>query len=290
MIKHLVLSGGGTIGCNEYGILRASHDDNYWNIHDIETIYGTSVGAIIGTILCLKLEWELLDKFIIQRPWQKVFKIDVYTIIESFHNLGILHLKTIREIFSPLFNAREISLDINMRDFYDNFGIELHVFTTELENYELIDISYKTHPEWKVLEAVYASCSLPFLFSPFMKENTIYLDGGLQCNYPLLQCYERVENKDEIFAIKAITDEPIKKITKGSSLFDYIIKIILTIIEKSLSTMETKEITIKNEIEIQMSMISIYDIYLATTEKMKREELINQGKQSWKEYSNRVIV
>ena len=48
IIKHLVLSGGGVVGFSFYGLLRETNKKGLWDISNIETIYGTSVGSIIS--------------------------------------------------------------------------------------------------------------------------------------------------------------------------------------------------------------------------------------------------
>ena len=99
IIKHIVISGGGIIGFSQYGVLRESNQRGLWSIDNIESIYGTSAGAIIGVIICLKYDWETINDYIIKRPWQNVFKIKVEKIFESYSKKGIFDLKTIYIFF-----------------------------------------------------------------------------------------------------------------------------------------------------------------------------------------------
>lgn len=46
-IEHIVMSGGGIVGLSFYGILRESNKRGKWDINNIKTIYGTSVGSIL---------------------------------------------------------------------------------------------------------------------------------------------------------------------------------------------------------------------------------------------------
>jgi len=91
-IKHLVLAGGGVCGFSTYGALRESHKSGFWDINNIESIYSTSVGAIFATILSLKYEWSVIDDYLIKRPWQHLFKFNMYSIINSFQNMGIFDI------------------------------------------------------------------------------------------------------------------------------------------------------------------------------------------------------
>jgi predicted acylesterase/phospholipase RssA len=63
-IKHLVICGGGIAGINAYGVLKKSNIDGFWNIDNIETIYGVSAGAMLAFIISLKYSWEDIDNYI----------------------------------------------------------------------------------------------------------------------------------------------------------------------------------------------------------------------------------
>ena len=53
-IKNLVLSGGAYKGFYTIGALNHLSKTNFYNIENIEKIYGTSVGSLLGALLCLK--------------------------------------------------------------------------------------------------------------------------------------------------------------------------------------------------------------------------------------------
>ena len=47
-----------------------------------------------------------------------------------------------------------------------------------------VDISYKSHPEMKIWEAVTISAAVPILFPPYLYEGQCLIDGGILNNYP----------------------------------------------------------------------------------------------------------
>ena len=135
IIKHIVLSGGGVTGFSIYGALRESHHSGFWNINNITSIYGTSSGAIISVFICLirlKYDWLDLDNYIINRPWESIFKIDMFSIMNSFEKIGILNIKAIEDIFIPLFKGIDISMSVTMKEFFEINNIEIHIFGSEL--------------------------------------------------------------------------------------------------------------------------------------------------------------
>lgn len=283
-IKHLILPGGGITGLVAYGSMRETHSQGLWNINDIETIYATSAGAIIAVILALKYEWKIIDDYIIGRPWHKICDFNMYAIVGSIAKRGIFDIEIIREIFSPLFKGLDIPLDITMADFYEITKIDIHVFTSELHDFELQDISYKTHPDWKVIEAVYASACLPIFFSPFSKDGKYYADGGFFLNYPLKPCLNNGAKPNEILsACKRDFKKMQNNLTEDASLFDYIL-IVLNKVLQNVLMLGDNDVHIENEIIIKCPLISIYDLYVMVSSSEQRVKWIDEGVEYAKEY------
>ena len=277
-IKHIVCSGGGHNGFTYYGILRELNKRGFWQIDDIETVYATSIGTFFAIFLALKYEWDVLDDYLIKRPWNLVYKIDMYSIINSFNKGGIFDIKVIEETFLPIFNAKDVSIDITMKEFFELTQIDLHFFTTEMSSFSTIDISHKTHPDWKLLEAVYSSAALPILFSPLFKDDKCYYDGGILANYPIEYCISSGVPKDEIFGIikyeNKMSDATV--ITPNKTLVDYIMLIFSKTVEKLSNTKSLKN-KIKNEILVNCASTSLESIYNCTTNIEERINLIQFG-------------
>jgi len=274
-IRHIVCAGGGVTGFSYYGIIRECHKKGLWQLEDIESMYGTSVGSIFIILLALNYDWETMDDFLIKRPWNNVFNFNIYSIFESFNKKGIFDIKTIRETFLPAFNGKDISIEITMKELYELTKIDIHIYTTEMNKFIIEDISYKTHPDWKVIDAVYCSCALPVIFAPFLIENNCYCDGGFLMNYPLIRCIENGANPDEIIALNRRSKKKEKpKIDSESTLLDYIIMLLNKLI-KNISKYD--KIEIKYEFTVLRPSVSLYDIYNATTCIEERINLIKLG-------------
>uniref|UniRef100_A0A6C0HC69 PNPLA domain-containing protein n=1 Tax=viral metagenome TaxID=1070528 RepID=A0A6C0HC69_9ZZZZ len=284
IIKHLVLSGGGVVGFSFYGLLRETNKRGLWDISNIETIYGTSVGSIISVFIALHYEWDTLDDFIIKRPWQNVYKLSIDSFLYAFHNKGILDKKIMEHTFSPLFKGKDIDINVTMKEFYEITKIEMHIMTVDINTYDLVDISYKTHPDWFVIDAVYCSCCLPILFQPIIKDNMCFCDGGFMANYPVKQCIENGAKPNEIFGMcrSSIFDSS-SNINDKSTLFDYILNILYKTISKILNKNEGQQIY--KEAIVNCPPLSIYDIYETASSMEKRLELIQKGS----EYLDKII-
>ena len=137
LIKHLVISGGGPTMIQTLGSIQHLEETKFIDINNIETIYGTSAGAIIGVLICLKYDWTTLRDYIIKRPWQEVFPVNIQNIFDAYTKKGIFDDKTVIKCFKPLLDAKDISLNISLKDFYERSKIELHIFSFEVNAFNV---------------------------------------------------------------------------------------------------------------------------------------------------------
>jgi len=277
-IKHLVLSGGGPIMITMLSAIEELENNNFLHINEIESIYGTSAGAIIAVMIALKYDWETLNDYIIKRPWQDVFPVKPQDIIELYQKKGLFDIKTVEKCFKPLFDAKDIPIDINLEDFYKLTNIELHMFSFEMNEYKLHDISYKTYPKTSVLKAIHMSSSIPIFLTPVCIDDMCFMDGGVGCNYPLNFCIESGKNPDEIFGFKNKYSENKRVVNENSTLLDYLLNFLF----KSIFNIEANNIqpTIKNEIEYDATSMSFDFLKDALTNIEVRRELFESGKKT----------
>jgi predicted acylesterase/phospholipase RssA len=251
---------------------------DFLNINNIESIYGTSAGAIIGVMIALKYEWETINDYIIKRPWQDVFPIKVQNILDAYTKKGIFDIKTIEKCFKPLFDAKDIPLDISLKDFYELTKIELHMFTFEINEYKLHDVSYISYPDLSLMKALNMTCSIPVLLTPVCIDNKCFMDGGIACNYPLNFCIDSGKKVDEIVGFKNKYSENKNTINSESTLLDYL----LIFLFKSAFSANNNYIqpTIKNEVDCDASYLTLEFLKKSLSSVEVRRELFEKGTQS----------
>jgi predicted acylesterase/phospholipase RssA len=281
-IKNIVISGGGAGGFAFYGALKNTHERGLWNIADIERMYSSSAGSIISVFLALDFEWKTIDDYIIKRPWNQLYKCELPMAIQAIKNQGLFGKNVVEDTFTPLFHAKDIPVDINLEDFFQLNKKELHFITTDFQTFDYVDISYKTHPKWKVVDAVYASCSLPLLFSPFYDEaNNVYLDGGIRMNYPLKVCLDDGCSPSETLGIRRIDLEVIDnndELSPSKSLF-YIIYRLFYQYAKKLD-IKLPDTQIRYQFDIRFPAMDLNAIFSSLSSEEERIKLINLGIQS----------
>lgn len=201
MIENIVISGGGTSGLIAIGILKILSEHGMYNIKNIKRIYGTSAGSIIAVILSLDFDWETIYKYITDRPWEKVIVFDPSDILNIMSKKGFFSsYDLLKEFFIPLFKAKDIDLNITMKEFYDLTKIDIVVITCTVSNLKSIELSHRTYPELSLITAIAMSTAIPIICEPILYNNTYYCDGGLTNNFPLNKCIENLKkiNKDEL--------------------------------------------------------------------------------------------
>jgi predicted acylesterase/phospholipase RssA len=276
-IKQLVLSGGTVWGFSMMGILQQAIHTGFLNMEDVHSIFMTSVGSIIGLAFSLKIDSKLISNYFIKRPWDAVSKNNRHSVLEIFDKKGIIHSGFFENIFEPLFKSVDLSCNITMAELYAYNGIDIHIYATELNGFELIDISFKTHPEWKVIDAIYASCSIPVLFCPLIKDDKCYIDGGFFLNYPITKCV--CENPEEVLGISLGNFPKNYKQTSvlnSSNILDILFSVIYNVIHNNgLFTNDNSrnfpyQFILKNTISLEYLLKCLYD-------KEEREHLVHSG-------------
>jgi predicted acylesterase/phospholipase RssA len=276
-IKHLVLSGGGPIGFRFIGILKELNKRNYWVVDDLKTIYSTSIGTIIGTFICLKYDWDTLEKYVVERPWHDAFQLKGKQIFDAYYKKGLYDKRFMEVIFKPLLRAKDLSLELTLKEFYEYSNIELYLYTFELNNFETIELSYKSHPELKLMDALTMSCALPGLFMPTIIEDKCYIDGGVMMNYPINYALKE-HNKDEIFGINF--KNSIKTnflINKESNILEFIVKLSTNAMNYITNTVPTQNLEQEIICESENSIMTLEMILETIGNIEMRRKLIEEG-------------
>ena len=180
MIEHLVLSGAGTNGLVQLGILNYLVETNVFNISNIKSIYATSAGAIISILMLTGVTIEEIKDYIIKRPWEKFFNLNL-----DFNENGIFSSKYLFNTIDPFMKAHDIPNTYTLLDLYNKTGVDLHVFTTKINGMVLTDLNHITHPGITLQEVITLTACVPIIFTPVKYENDYYIDGGLVNKCPL---------------------------------------------------------------------------------------------------------
>ena len=285
-IKHLVISGGGHSIFRTIGAMNWLEQQGYWRTSDIESIFATSAGAVVGAIICLQFEHSVVENYMLNRPWHEAFHVKVDQLISAYTNKGIFDYTAMEIIFKPLLSAKDLSLTLTMKDLYEFSNIELHVFSLEINAFEIVDVSYKTHPDLPLLSALIMTSAIPGIFSPFCDgSGHCFIDGGVSANYPLRWCVEVGNDLNEILGFKISCDKDKEEgiiITKDSNLLDFLLRFFGKLVRK-VST-ENAQPTISNENVCDATYMSFETLTTAMSSLENRMRLFEEGIACAKEF------
>ena len=281
MVKSIVLSGGNYLGLIELGVLQKLLEENFLKIYEIEQLYGTSVGGFICTLLCLNIPFDDLCEYFEKRPWHKILDLDQSVFTDFFFKKGIIKKDIFEKTFKNLLESVNLSLNITLKEFYEYSKKELHLFSIRISDFTLVDISYKTHPDLQLVDAVFMTCSLPFIFQPLSYENEYYIDGGLLCNCPLEYALKNSE-PDEILCVMFSyenSSNPKNFFTnfEEKNVIEYNVYLYLTVLQKIYKFVKATDKVI--QIIIETEPTNLEDAIDIIFNSDKRVKFINTGKE-----------
>jgi predicted acylesterase/phospholipase RssA len=281
-----------------------------WDIKNIKSIYGSSVGSYIAIILALQYEWSVMDDYLIKRPWEKIFvstsghvnsssdppdsassssssssgptsalsdaknKLDY--VFRFYNNHGLYGIKEFTETLRPALQGKDIPMNVTFQEFYDKTGIEIHFFVTEMNKFQAVDFSYKTHPTQSLIEACYMSCCYPFGFTPIYRDGCCYIDGGVINDYPVNECFSDQKcNIDEILGVKMLWEKKPANLSDKSSVLQFVSTFFNQIKANLFENRPTKPIP--NEVVCVSKVFSSQDWINWVKDENYRRELVLRG-------------
>lgn len=155
----LVLSGGGTKGVAHAGVLKFLEEKNI----EPEILACCSAGSIVGSLYAYgKSPEEILDFFksIYFFNWKHF----------AFNKPGLVSSKIFRIYLEPIFKDMKIG----------DLDKDLRIVATELVSGTQIIFG----KEFKIIDAIIASCSVPGVTTPYIIGDELYSDGGVLNNFP----------------------------------------------------------------------------------------------------------
>lgn len=196
-ITNIVIGGGGVAGFCCLGALDEIFVKRGYKLADVKNFIGTSIGAIIVTILsCTSDPTYVMDRMLnISISDLKDNSIgvirDLCRLIRKYgYNKGDYALELIR---SALYDLTEES-HLTFAKHYAITGKNLIITGTNVSTKQIVYFNRLTHPDMEVALAVRISMSIPLFYVPISYTNTnytdilgatgLYVDGGIVDNFP----------------------------------------------------------------------------------------------------------
>lgn len=177
MTVGFVLSGGGSLGAIQAGMLRALYERGI----AADVIVGTSVGAINGAYIASRPQApETADG--LAEIWRGVHRSEVFPFNPATALVGLAGRRNYAVPSGPLRRLIDSQLDFGR---LEEAPIPLHVVAVDLFSGHERRLS-----EGPALEAILASAAIPGVFEPVEWEDTELIDGGVANNTPISHALE----------------------------------------------------------------------------------------------------
>lgn len=276
-INHIVLSGGAYLGLYELGSLNYLQINEFYKYNEINTIHGTSVGGLIGAIMCIEENMKVVCDYFIDRPWSKLIQITPTMFFDVIPKKGLIGRDIFQYTLEPILKNNNLTITTTLLELYEKTGKELYLYSVSMNTFNEVIISYKTHPNLDIITAVHMTCALPYLVQPVWYENDYYIDGGLINNFPIHKCME-LDNidKDSILSISFDTEEINKTIDESINIFEYGY-ILYRKLAKNLKYKNLCDEVLTNHIIIPCKEMNLNDGYDAFNNISVRKDMIEQG-------------
>ena len=159
----LALGSGSARGWAHIGAIRALEERGI----KPDVVCGSSIGALVGAAYAGG-ELERLEKWVTGLAWTNVVRL-----MDLTWRGGLIRGTRLFTLFGTILEDRDIS----------ELPIPYGAIATELHSGRELWLRHG-----KVLEAVRASCAMPGLFTPVIRDGAVLVDGGLVNPVPVSMC------------------------------------------------------------------------------------------------------
>jgi NTE family protein len=187
--RNLVFEGGGVKGIAYIGAMQVLDQRGYLG-DNIRRVGGTSAGAINALIYALGYDIREQQEILNSTDFKK-FMDDSFGFVRDFRRLwndfgwnkGDFFLKWSGDLIKNKLGSSKATF----QDLRDSGLPDLYVIGTNLSTGFSETFSFERYPDMRLADAVRISMSLPLFFRAVRlgARNDVYVDGGVQLNYPV---------------------------------------------------------------------------------------------------------
>lgn len=104
-IEHIVFSGGGHNILVMFGAISYLKNKGYLDFSKVKTVDATSAGALLAFTFMVGADDDDIEKYLIERPWEKVFDVTPEVIFQTFESKGLFDIRVIEQIMDPIMKS-----------------------------------------------------------------------------------------------------------------------------------------------------------------------------------------
>lgn len=179
----LCLSGGSDRGIAFLGVLDYLQENHQFNINDINSFIGTSVGSIIMFLINIGYTIYEIGEFIICFDVSKLqTDVSVENLLVHF---GLNDGTNFVYLLQCFLNNKHNINDITFIEMYKMTKKKLTIIGTNYTKGVEVAFNHINTPNMSVITAIRISISIPLVFTPVLYNDEYYIDGGIVNNLPI---------------------------------------------------------------------------------------------------------
>ena len=171
-----------------------------------------------------------MTDYLINKPWSKKYENTPTSLLTAFNELGLFGDEFVRDILEIQFKMKGLNINtITFKELYEYSNKKINVFSFNVNKFECECFNYTNTPDMKVLDGIYMSSTFPFIFKPKWVNDSYYLDGGINLDFPYVKAVEDGMNEKTILSIKmTYPDRKNERIDRETN----ILKLIMYLLQK----------------------------------------------------------
>lgn len=239
MLTHLAISGGGSSGIKFAGSLKYLEETN--QLHNVTTILGTSIGAVIAVLLSYTTVDIIIDNIKYLQNSVNLDQLDLNLFITEYGLLSKKYIiETVENILKTTFKITPTFLEL-----FKHSKKEVVISSFNLNKEKVVYFNYKTHPNMSILKALSLSINIPFVFEKEVFNDEFYIDAGLVMNNLSWEYFKNISKNNKL-GIYLSLDRTITNISSEINLTEYVSHI-LKIFFKQCSLLYENTINLTDE-------------------------------------------
>lgn len=227
----LVLSSGGVRGVAHAGALQVLATMG-WIGPAIQTVVGTSAGALVGMLVALRYTPDEVVRLVREYDFStlcdagvRMYPSNLLRLPRAFGAVDSAHAPLGAFVTTIVENSRVAGGDagLSLGALHQRTGCALIVCATDTWTSRPVYFGPESHPDMPIVEAVRASCNIPFYFTPV---DGRYVDGALVDHYPFARATDPVGQIVGVVIVDAEEDTSPVDPTPSKSLGDYVRRLV----------------------------------------------------------------
>jgi predicted acylesterase/phospholipase RssA len=193
MFSNIVLSGGGMGAISYLGCFKYIDEHKDIKMH-IKNILGVSSGAIFSLFFIFDFTYAETISFLDKLKSVNMSIVNIKSILNLNKAFGFDNGDKLMEVVKLIYDLKNIDHDITFQEIAKKFGRNLIVATANISKGQLFYFCVDNTPEVRVIDAVKASSSIPFIFTPFIYNDEFHVDAFIYDNFPITYFKETLDH------------------------------------------------------------------------------------------------